>query len=142
MGGAMTTQDEINRLDLAYCKLTGRPIRIAAIISGREHGWMEFINAGYKLSDLEEVILWIKQGILAGKRYQGALKFRTLIANLDTFDDELATCHAEKRNAKPQPTSRERVLSQARPTVMESVSADVTAKPIGEYIAELRRAVG
>lgn len=137
----MNMQEEINRLDLAYQKLTNRAFRTGGIVTGREQGWVAFINAGFTVADLETVVLWIKGKILAGIYHEPRLAWRRLIADLQNFEDELATAKAEKRNAKPQPTPRDRVLSQARPTVVESVSADVTAKPIGDYIAKLRASV-
>lgn len=139
-----TMQDEIDRLDLAYTKLTGRQFQASGLITGREYLWIQFYNAGYRESDLEEVILWIKQRIRVGKCTEAALKFRSLISDLGKFEDELATCRAERRNAKPAPRPKERVLGQFRPKAVETAPESVTAKPIAtvDWIAELRRAVG
>ena len=143
----MNAQDEINRLDLAYQKMTGHHFRASGVITGREQAWATFLRAGYTVHDLEETILWIKRGILAKKRFEGALKFRTLISNLDTWEDECATAKAEKRNAKPQSSPRDRAVGMLRPKAVESTAGAVTARPVSAVdwrrgIDELRRAVG
>jgi hypothetical protein len=137
----MSTQDEINRLDLAYQKLTGRKFKASGIITGREQIWHAFIHVGFTIKDLEDVILWIKRGILSGIRHEAAINFRRLVGDLGVFEDELQTCRAELRNAKPHVTPKEQVVQQFRPTVV-SAPAKSDAKHVGELIAELKRAAG
>jgi hypothetical protein len=137
----MSTQDEINRLDLAYQKLTGHRFKASSLLTGREYAWSNFLTAGYTIHDLEFTILWIKRGILDGKRYEAALGFRRLIGELQTFEDENATANAERRNAKPHVPPKEQVVQQFRPTVTSApVKSD--AKPIGFYIEQMRKAAG
>lgn len=46
-----------------------------------------------------------------------------------------------KRNAKPHSIPRERAVGMLRPTVAETRPESTTARPIGEYIKQLREAV-
>lgn len=137
----MNTQEEINRLDLAYQKLSGHKFKSNGIITGREYGWRNFIEAGFKVVDLETVILHIKKKILDGYAHEPRLAWRRLIGDVQIFEDELATALAEKRNLKPTPSPKERVVAQCRPVAVESARIENTARPIRDWIAELRRSV-
>jgi hypothetical protein len=132
-------QAQINFLDTSYQKLSGVVFKARGVITGREEAWARFIKAGFTVQDLETVILWIKRRIREGKRDIGALRFSTLISATERFEEELGLSLAEKRNAKPAATPRERVIALARPTVSEPTVTN-TAKPIGEWIEQLRKA--
>ncbi len=137
----MNTQVEVDRLDLAYQKLTGRAFKASGLLTGREFAWSTFISAGYSVRDLEVTILHIKRGILDGKRHEAALGFRRLIGDIGVFEDELQTALAERRNSKPAPTPKEQVLQHVSPVASERKPSK-EAKPIGFYIEQLRKAAG
>jgi hypothetical protein len=137
----------IDRLDLAFQKLTDRAFQSSGVVTGREQGWKAFLDAGFTLINLEETILWIKRGIREGHRREGALKWRTLIGDLQTFQDEHSTALAERRNTKPQPSPKDRVVAQARPLACpQCAQVGDASKPASEYVKsaleKLRQAVG
>lgn len=143
MSTTPSLQLQIDQLELAFQKLTGHTFKVSGVVSGREQGWYEFIKAGFTVEDLKEVILWIRQGIHGGVRRQGALKWLSLIGNLQVFEDELQTAKAEKRNAKHHATPKERVIAQARPVALpERATTNDSAKHVSVYIKALRDAVG
>lgn len=138
-------QAQISLLDLSYQKLSGLTfsrLEQAGVVSWRERGWYDFIQAGHTLLELEEVILWIKKRIHQGKRDIGALRFRTLIAQLDVFEEELAMARAEKRNLVPAPSDKERVLAlTGRPARPEPPPAPRVAKAVIEQLLrDMRKA--
>lgn len=138
------TQSQINVLESAYTKLTGRQFRASGIITGREQGWCAFINAGYGPRELEEVILWIKRGIKDGIRFEAALSWRNLVGDLGRFEDDYQTMLAEKRNAKPAPSPKQQVLREAHTSERTTKPAPEMTKhvaPIVEHwIAKMREA--
>lgn len=138
------TQSQINLLESAYTKLAGRVFRASGVITGREQGWCAFINAGFTVRDLEDVILYIKRGIKDGIRFEAALKWNNLVADLGRFEDELQTMQAEKRNAKPAPSPKQQVLREAHTAERATRPAPETTKhvaPIVEHwIAKMREA--
>ncbi len=137
----MNAQAEVDRLDLAYQKLTGRKFKASGLLTGREYAWVNFIRSGFTVHDLEVTIIHIKRGILDGKRFEAALGFRRLIADLMVFEDECNNAHAERRNSKPAPTAKEQVLQHVSPVQSESKPSK-EAKPIGFYIEQMRKAAG
>lgn len=127
-----------------YCELTGFRIRQSVGELNRSHSWYLFNQYGFTDDDLVAVVRYLQRKIKDGSRNAGALKFDNLIVQLDRFEEDLGLARAEERNRKPAPTPRERVLEQARPTVvpMTPKDAQITAKPVGELIANLKRAAG
>lgn len=140
------TQSQINLLDTAYQKLSGRSFRASGLLTGREYAWSNFLQAGYTLKDLDDVIVWIRRGIHEGKRHEAALGFRRLILDLMVFDDELATCRAERRNAKPAPSPKQQVLREAHTAERTTKPAPETTKHVApivdHWIAKMREEVG
>ncbi len=136
-------QLQINRLDDAYQRFSDHHFRASGVVTGREQAWHAFIQAGYGFKELETTLVWIKDGIRKGKRHEPALGFRRLIMDLATFEDEHAAAMAERRNAKPHASPKERVLVQARPVALpERVLANDSAQHVSVYIKALRDAVG
>lgn len=133
-------QSEIDYLDLAFQKLSGVHFKARGLITGREEGWVRFVNAGFTAHDLETVILWLKGRIRQGKRDIGCLRWSSLIGAPERFDEELALCLAEKRNRRPAPTPKERVLAQARPMAVERVQTQENVRTVSEVIAAMREA--
>ena len=132
-------QSQISCFASAYAKLTGFNLQHRGVFDHRERAWFDFIKAGFSIADLETVILHLKRGIREGKRNPGALRFSNLIERADLFGEELELAKAQKRNLRPAPTPRERVMQQARPVVCDQTQGD-TAKPISFYIEQLREA--
>lgn len=141
----MNAQAEVDRLDLAYQKLSDRAFKASGLLTGREYAWSQFITAGYGVKDLEDVVLWIKRGILDGRRHEAALGFRRLIADLGVFEDELSTCRAERRSAKPAPSPKEQVLQHVSPVQSErkpSSDAKHVAEYVNKWLEKMREAAG
>lgn len=139
----MTTlplKTQIDRLTLAYHKLTGFP-PARGVTSYRDYAWIEWINAGYTEQDLEIVIARIKKGIREGWRYRGSLRFSTLIGRPELFQEELDVALAEKRNEPKPKTPKERVIAQARPVISEA-PVNHSAVPVSVLIQNLRKAAG
>lgn len=138
----MTTppmQQQIERLHALYCELYGSQIRM---LYHHQMWWHQWITAGFSESDLRLVIAWIKEGIAKERWTPSRLRFSYLIERPERFGEELAEAQAVARNKKAPPSPRERVLAQARPTVVESDPDGflATARPIGDYIEQMRRA--
>lgn len=134
-------QAQINLLDTSYGKLSGMQIKGRGVVNGRERGWFEYVKAGFTLDDLEVTILWLKYRIRQGKRDIGCLRWSSLIGSLDRFQEELSMARAEKRNAKPPQTPLQAVQAmRERPAVENTVFQAQTAKPVSEWINELRKA--
>jgi hypothetical protein len=127
-----------------WCVATGQQLRLGICDAFRERAWFDFIQAGFTEHDVLAVVTHLRREIGNGTRNPGALKFSNMIAQLDRFEEDLEVAKATARNRKTAPTPRERVLEQARPTVvpMTPKDAQITAKPVGELIAELRRSAG
>lgn len=136
----MITESQVSVLHTAYQKLTGLKLPLIAVCDARRLAWEHFIAAGHSLKELETVILWLKGEIRAERRQPGALRFSNLIEDLNRFDEELSFAQAETRNAKPPPTPKAVVQQQWSKTATEPVRQ--TARPIAEYIADLKRAAG
>jgi hypothetical protein len=110
----------------------------------RESGYHRFTQAGFSEQDIVTVVRYLQRKIKEGTRLTGALRWSNCIGDICRFAEDLAFAKAEERNRKPATTPRERVLEQARPTVvpMTPKDAQITAKPVGELIANLKRAAG
>ncbi len=138
----MTTllQSEIDALHAEYLRLVGGDLTLSM---DRIYWWGQWRLKGWGIEELRLVIGHIQNGIKAKRRNLGALKWSNLIQQIDRYEEEIIEARAEKRNAKPHVTPKERVISQARPTIAPVAPGTTReAKPVGEYIAQLRAAVG
>lgn len=132
--------DEIRRLHDCYRKVSGWDVGpLKAICDPREHLWSAFMRQGFTLADLDFVIVHLKRQIKAGERNPGALRLSSLIEPIH-FGEELGRAKAEARNFVPPPTPKERVMEASGRPKPENVGN--TAKPIGAWIEELRKAAG
>lgn len=134
-------QAQIDLLDTTYQKLSGFRFKASGAVTGREYAWAAYLKAGFNVQDLDTVLVSLNRKIKEGTRFEGSKRFSTLVGNLDRMDEELGLALAEKRHVKPAITNRERVIAQARPTVVQPRRDENTAKPISFYIEELRNAV-
>lgn len=138
MNELTNTIQEIHKL---FCVSTGVELRIGIGEYNRERAWAEFLKQGFNSNDLVTVVNYLKKKIKEGDRNPGALRFSNLIERLELFEETLGMAKAEQRNAPKPFVARERVLEQARPTAGSTHHLQpVTAKPIGAWIEELRRA--
>lgn len=133
-------QTQISLLGTCYTKLTGFQLRHSGACNPRERFWFEWIKAGFTISDLETVILWLKGRIRSGVRRPECLKFHNLIEDPFRFEEELQLAKAEKRNAKPAPSPHEKVVSAFR--ACDPVPPITDAKHVSELIQNLRAAAG
>ena len=126
----------------AFCGTTGINLRIGIGEYNREAAWFRIIQAGFTLDDVQLVSRHLMRKVKEGTRNIGAVRFSNLIERPDVFEEELGMARAELRNSKSQPTAKQRVLQQARPTIvpMTPDQTQNTAKPVSAYIDALRKA--
>jgi hypothetical protein len=80
-----------------YCRLTGQTLRLAF---DRERMWFELLRAGYTLTDLRTVILYLQSQIRAQRRNVGALKLSNLLQP-DRFEEDLQISRVRLRPPTP-----------------------------------------
>lgn len=133
---------QIAHLHAVFCAATGLQIRMGICEYFREHSWLEFIKAGFTEQDILAWAAYLHRKIREGTRNPGALKFSNSIGRLDVFDEDLGMAKAEARVKKP--TARDKALNALRPTAVALKPEDgrVTARPVGDLIADLKRAAG
>lgn len=134
------TQSQIDAYAAAYCRLTGFALSHRGVFDHRTRAWYEFIRAGHSLEDLELVVRWIQRGIREGKRQPGALRFSNLVERPDLFGEEVQLAKAEKRNAKPAPSPRDKAVAAFR--ACDPVPPATDAKHVSQLINQLRAAAG
>lgn len=137
---------EIARIHSVFCAATGVELRLGIGEYNRQQAWFQFLKAGFNEHDVLLVCNSLKRKIAKGERLPGALRFRNLIEQLPDFEEELGMARAEQKNMKPKPTPRERVLEQARPTIvpMRPEDAQDTSKHVSHLalIQQLKQAAG
>lgn len=134
----------IAQLHAVWNSATGQSLPLILFDYEREHGYYQFIKAGFTDRDIVTVVRYLQRKIKERTRMEGALRWSNCIGNITRFAEDLAMCKAEERNRKPAPTPLQRVLEQARPTAvqMKPEDAQIAARPVGELIANLRAAAG
>lgn len=131
-------RSQISELLGCYCQETGIQLRLSVCDYSREFALNAFIDAGFTKDDLVFLIGHLKRQIRAGKRYAGALRFSTLLGDLGRFDEELGMARAEQR--KPQPTPRDRAMSQLRPQATETITLNTkSAHSVSHAALEMLR---
>lgn len=120
----MITESEVSLLHSCYQKMTGFNIPMRSLCDTRRLGWQKFLAEGHTLAELESVIIYLKHEIREQRRNIGALRFSNLILDLDRFQEEAELASGWKRNYKPAPTARERVVEQWSPRLAESPVKD------------------
>ena len=68
-----------------YCQWTAQPLSLRF---DRERLWYEFLRAGFRAADLEQVVRYLQKEIRAQRRNVGALKLSNLL-QLDRFEEDL-----------------------------------------------------
>jgi hypothetical protein len=87
----------IHQAHQLYCQLTGQTLRLAF---DRERMWFELLRAGYTLTDLRAVILYLQREIRAQRRNVGALKLSNLLQP-DRFEEDLQISRVRLRPPTP-----------------------------------------
>lgn len=136
------TETQINALMKRYNELTGFNLQHRGICNPRGPAWQRFMGAGLTIQDLETVIVWLKGQIRVGERRIGCLRFHNLIEDHHLFEEELGMAKAEKRNVKPAPTPKDNAIAQLRPGAAAPKGDGKSAKPIGDWIKDLKKAAG
>lgn len=123
----------------AYASITGMHLR-SGLAFDRERQLFDVIKAGVTLADFEMVLRHLMWQIKQGKRNLGAVRWSNIVARIDLLDEEIQMAKAERRNAKPAPSPKERVLNQLRPTYGNVDESHCSARHVKELIEELKRA--
>ena len=76
---------QIQELHQTYCRLTGQNLSLRF---DRERLWYEFLRAGFKETDLLQVVAYLQKEIRQTRRNVGALKLSNLL-QLDRFEEDL-----------------------------------------------------
>lgn len=100
--------EKINSLARTFTDLTGYRIRESYLMQCEAREWLE---AGFTEDDLKVVVWRIKKTVESERIRQSMLRWSFLIGNLVRFEEELQEAKATKRNHRPAPTNREKVLA-------------------------------
>jgi hypothetical protein len=112
----------VRELHGLYCQWTAQPLSLRF---DRERLWYEFLRAGFRAADLQQVVRYLQKEIRAQRRNVGALKLSNLL-QLDRFEEDLHISRVRlkppvQRPAPPPPPSpaidearRSRLLEELR----------------------------
>lgn len=133
----------IQNLHTTWNRATGQNIPMGVCSYELEHGWHEFIKAGYTESDLLMVIAYLQREIRKGERKPAALRWRNCVGDILRFAEELELARGSMKR-KPPETPLARAMSQLRPVIADVTpqAAKSTAVPVSDLIANLKRAAG
>lgn len=130
-------REKIRELHEAYVQETGYSIPLTM---DREASWFEWVKRGFSVEDLVGLIRWHKWLKKTGLPAR-SLKFRSIVANIDYAEEDLAEIRARNRIPKPKP-NRDEVLRATGRVAPDGAPEPVYAKPTEEIIAQLRKAAG
>lgn len=137
MESPMNTQipadQAIKDFHACFCHETGAQLRLGIGEYSRERAWATFLKTFTK-EDLRLVLRYLRHEIREGNRRPGCLKFSNVIEQLDRFEEDLQLARAAERNQQPKRNQEERMIAERKP------APPTNAKPIGDYIAALRKA--
>lgn len=133
----------IQNLHTAWNRATGQNIPMGVCSYELEHGWHEFLKAGYSESDLLMVISYLQREIKKGERKPAALRWRNCVGDLLRFAEEIELARGALKRKTPE-TPLGRAMSQLRPVVAQVTprAAQSSAAHVGDLIANLKRAAG
>lgn len=135
--------DKIRELHKLWNRITGQNIPMGVCAYELEHGWHEFLQAGFTEADMVMVVGYLQREIKKEDRKPAALRWRNCIGDVLRFAEELELARGAVKRKKPE-TPLGRAMQQLRPVVAH-VTPDQsrsTAVPIGELIANLKRSAG
>lgn len=135
--------EQIKTLHSAWNRATGQDIRMGLCAYSIEFAWHEFIQSGHTEAELLTVVNYLKAEIKKGERKPAALRFSNLICDGLRFSEELELARGAMKRKTPE-TPLGRAMRQMRPVVAQVTpeAARVTAVPVGDLIANLRKAAG
>jgi len=84
----------VRELHAFYCHWTAQKLSLRF---DRERLWYEFLRAGFRAADLQQVVTYLQKEIRAQRRNIGALKLSNLL-QLDRFEEDL---HISRVRLKP-----------------------------------------
>lgn len=90
---------EITAAHQLYCELTGQELTLAY---NRQRDWYELLRAGFDLTDLRRLILYLQKEIREHRRNLGALKLSNLLQP-DRFEEDLALSRVRLHAPQPRP---------------------------------------
>ena len=96
---APSIASQIQELHQTYCRLTGQNLSLRF---DRERLWYEFLRAGFKETDLLQVVAYLQKEIRQTRRNVGALKLSNLL-QLDRFEEDLNISRVRLRPAADPP---------------------------------------
>jgi len=85
MNSPLPLPAQLEALHQTYCRLTGQTLSWRF---DRERLWWDFLQAGFTLADLIQVIRYLQKEIRHTRRNVGALKLSNLL-QLDRFEEDL-----------------------------------------------------
>lgn len=100
--------EQIKALSKKFTELTGDEIRQTYLMQCQAREWLE---SGFTHEDLELVVWRIRKKVESERIRKAMLRWSFLIGNAVRFEEELQEAKAVKRNHRPAPSDRERVLS-------------------------------
>ena len=127
--------EEITAAHQLYCELTGQKLTLAY---NRQRDWYELLRAGFELSDLRRLILYLQKEIREHRRNLGALKLSNLL-QLDRFEEDLALSRIRLRAPLPRPSATKVSEPKPKDTVqgrqralahIRSLKAQLTESPL------------
>lgn len=136
----MNNPNPIARIHGIWNKATGQNIPLGVCSYEIEHGWHQWLKAGYGESDLLMVVSYLQGEIRKGERRPAALRWSNCIGDVLRFAEEVQLAKAEKRNLKTAPSPREKIVAAFR--ACDPVPATTDAKHVSELIANLKKAAG
>ena len=140
---AADTPARIKELHACWNSSTGQQLPLLMCDYAMEWGYVQFLNAGYSEPDIVTVVRYLKRKIKEGTRQEASLRWSNCIGNVLRFSEDLSFARAAERSYR-QPDPKERALEALRPTVAQMRPEDgrITARPVGDLIADLRKAAG
>lgn len=93
-----------------YNRLTGLAIPYSM---QRHFHWEQWLVRGHTTQDLELVIRYLRSRVSDGKRQRECLLFRNVIANVESFEEDLSMARSNSRD-------RRHTLDPARESVLQS----------------------
>lgn len=129
---------EINAIHKAYCEALGYDFPMLPRV---ERGWYDAIQYGMTPECVKAVVKDRQSRIKSGVRNKECLMFRNIAGSDEAISDvlqEAAAITAKTRVKVYAPAKAEVLRATGRPDAPEQSSA----KPVGFYIEQMRRAVG
>jgi len=136
-----SANQQINDLHRAYCSAVGIDLPLNMY---RESVWAGWLRAGLSANDIATLVShhqWLAAHDLPAR----SLKFRSIIANIDYAEEDLAEIRARRRAPPPQ-LNRTAVLAATGRIPPDGALEPNTSRPTADFIEsalkQLRKAAG